>query len=175
LLSKNVHCPQAREEALKAEASKVREKHLEEQLAAAQGASKKLEKEKDRLQRALDVLQVQIKEMSAQADEGQSKVSDALALVDSACQNRDYTVVALSKAQGKLHRFKYMEKKFKKKLDPTEEIVRLEAALKALTEEAKEQVKREVEQVKQQCNLHVRNILADKKRCQEVSFRVDLN
>jgi len=110
IVSKNVHCLQAREEALKAEASKVREKHLEEQLAAAQGASKKLEKEKDRLQRALDVLQVQIKEMSAQADEGQSKVSDALALVDSACQNRDYTVVALSKSQGKLLRFKYSEK-----------------------------------------------------------------
>lgn len=52
----------------------------------------------------------------------------------------------------------------------TEEIARLEAALKALTQEAKEQVKREVEQVKQQCNLHVRNILADKKRCQEVNF-----
>jgi predicted RNase H-like nuclease (RuvC/YqgF family) len=101
---KNIFCTQAREEAVKAEACKVREKHLEEQLAAAQGNSKTLERDKDCLQRALDVLQVQIKEMSAQADEGQSKVSDALALVDSACQNRDHTVVALSRSQGKLNR-----------------------------------------------------------------------
>lgn len=81
----------------------MREKHLEEQLAAALGTSKVHERDKDRLQRALDVLQVQIKEMSAQADEGQAKVSDALALVDSACQNRDHTVVVLSKSQGRLH------------------------------------------------------------------------
>lgn len=81
----------------------MREKQLEEQLAAAQGVSIVLEKDKERLQHALDVLQVQIKEMGAQADEGQAKVSDALALVDSACQNRDYTVVALSKSQGELN------------------------------------------------------------------------
>lgn len=91
---------QAREEVLKSEASRERERLLEEQLAAAQATSKFFEKDKDRLQQALDVLQVQIKEMSAQADEGQAKVSDALALVDSACQNRDHTVHALSKSQG---------------------------------------------------------------------------
>ncbi|XP_059482922.1 sodium channel and clathrin linker 1-like isoform X2 [Neocloeon triangulifer] len=106
-----------------------------------------LSRERDDLQRALDRLQGQLKEMRMQAEEGQSKVADALTLVDSACVNRDQTVFELAKAK--------------------EEILRLENALKDLTQDAKQQVKREVEQVKQQCNLHVKSILADVKKSQE--------
>jgi chromosome segregation ATPase len=145
--------------ALEETAAREREARLalETQLAAALGTAQtaearatSLERDVERLQRALDTVQSQAKELRCAADESHRKVADALALVDSACLNRDQTNLELAQAK--------------------EEVQRLEAALKTLSQEAQVQVKKEVEQVKQQCNLHVRGILKDVKRCQEVQF-----
>ncbi|CAB3371161.1 Hypothetical predicted protein [Cloeon dipterum] len=151
-LSKEREMRQALNQQLVQALSQVQEleqdKHirLDEERRMAQKVSS-LKREREELQTALDQLQGQLKEMRMQAEEGQAKVADALNLVDSACINRDQTTIELAKSK--------------------EEIARLESALKTLTDEAQLQVKREVEQVKQQCNLHVQSILSDIKRSQE--------
>ena len=48
--------------------------------------------------------------------------------------------------------------------------MRLQGALQELTDEATSRVKREVEQIKQQCNSRIHTLLVDMKKLQEVMF-----
>ncbi|KAF4526217.1 hypothetical protein B566_EDAN001902 [Ephemera danica] len=121
-------------------------KHLELQNQESQQI-KALTASRDELERAWNHNKVRLQQALGAVEEGRQRVAEALTLVDTACASRDQALAGESRVK--------------------EEVLRLQGALQELTDEATSRVKREVEQIKQQCNSRIHTLLVDMKKLQE--------